>query len=84
MNVFFIRAIEQIFSFGERWSASINGTFHLSPNENICSTARMKIHVHCFIQRLEVNSTKYAIISPSVNTTQLWDVHVCSMHTLLI
>ena len=24
--------------------ASLNGTFHLSPNENICSIARMKKH----------------------------------------
>jgi hypothetical protein len=41
MNVF-IRAMERIFSFGERWNvpfnsavASLNGTFHLSPHKNI-------------------------------------------------
>jgi hypothetical protein len=38
----FIRAIVRMFSFGERWNgpfnlavASLNGTFHLSPHENI-------------------------------------------------
>ena len=28
----------------QRGEAELNGTFHLSPNENICSTARMKKH----------------------------------------
>ena len=51
MNVFFIRAMEQIFSFGEKmkWSiqrgeAELNGTFHLSPHENICTIALINIH----------------------------------------
>ena len=42
---------EAIFSFGERWNvpfysavASLNGTFHLSPNENILTIARINIH----------------------------------------
>ena len=41
----------RVFSFGERWNvpfnsavASLNGTFHLSPNENILTIARIKIH----------------------------------------
>ena len=48
--MFFIRAMEQIFSFGERWwsiqlgFASLNGTFHLSPHENICTIALINIH----------------------------------------
>ena len=28
----------------QRGEAEFNGTFHLSPNENICSIARMKKH----------------------------------------
>jgi hypothetical protein len=47
----FIRAMVRIFSFGERWNvpfnsavASLNGTFHLSPNENILTIARINIH----------------------------------------
>ena len=28
----------------QRDEAELNGTFHLSPNENICSIARMKKH----------------------------------------
>ena len=26
----------------QRGEAALNGTFHLSPNENICSTVRMR------------------------------------------
>ena len=47
----FIRAMVRIFSFGERWNvpfneatAELNGTFHLSPNENILTIARINIH----------------------------------------
>ena len=43
----FIRAMVRIFSFGERWNvpvASSNGTFHLSPNENILTIAQINIH----------------------------------------
>ena len=52
MNVF-IRAMPmvRIFSFGERWNvpfnsavASLNGTFHLSPHENILTIALINIH----------------------------------------
>ena len=28
----------------QRGKAELNGTFHLSPNENICSIARMRKH----------------------------------------
>ena len=41
----------RIFSFGERWNvlfnsaiASLNRTFHLSPHENILTTALINIH----------------------------------------
>ena len=47
----FIRAMVRIFSFGERWNvpfnsavALLNGTFHLSPNENILTIAQINIH----------------------------------------
>jgi hypothetical protein len=47
----FIRAMVRIFSFGERWNvpfnsaiASLNGTFRLSPHENILTIARINIH----------------------------------------
>jgi hypothetical protein len=50
MNLF-IRAMVRIFSFGERWNApfnsavaSLNGTFHLSPHENILTIALINIH----------------------------------------
>jgi hypothetical protein len=46
----FIRAMVRIFSFGERWNVSfnsavalLNGTFHLSPHENILTIARINI-----------------------------------------
>ena len=52
MNVF-IRAMVRIFSFGERWNvlfnsavASLNRTFHLSPNENILTIALINIHYY--------------------------------------
>jgi hypothetical protein len=50
MNVF-ICSMVRTFSFGERWNvpfnsavASLNGTFHLSPNENVLTIALINIH----------------------------------------
>jgi hypothetical protein len=50
MNVF-MSAMVRIFSFSERWNvpfnsavASLNGTFHLSPHENILTIALINIH----------------------------------------
>ena len=47
----FLRAMVRICSFGERWNvpfnsavASLNGTFHLSPHENILTIALINIH----------------------------------------
>ena len=55
MNVF-IRAMVRIFSWGERWNvlfneaiAELNGTFHLSPHENILTIARIKTFIICFL-----------------------------------
>ena len=55
----FIRAMVRIFSFGERWNvpfnsavASLNGTFHLSPHENILTIALINIdhYLHNIVQ----------------------------------
>ena len=50
MNVL-IRAMERIFSLGERWNdsiqlgfASLSGPFYLSPRENILTIALINIH----------------------------------------
>ena len=50
-------AMVRIFSRGERWNvlfneaiAELNRTFHLSPNKNILTTARIKTFIICFIQ----------------------------------
>jgi hypothetical protein len=58
----FIRAMVRIFSFGERWNvpfnsavASLNGTFHLSPHENILTIALINIHY------LDANQTVYFV-----------------------
>jgi hypothetical protein len=63
MNVF-IRAMVRIFSFGERWNvpfnsavASLNGTFHLSPHENILTIALINIH---YLYILFRNTLAYA------------------------
>jgi hypothetical protein len=47
----FMSAMVRIFSFGERWNvpfnsavASLNGTFHISPHENILTIALINIH----------------------------------------
>ena len=47
----FFRAMVRIFLFGERWNvpfneavASLNGTFHHSPHENILTIALINIH----------------------------------------
>jgi hypothetical protein len=52
----FFRAIVRIFSFGERWNvpfneatAELNVTFHLSPNENTLTIARINSHYLFYI-----------------------------------
>ena len=47
--MFLIRAMEQIFSFGERWNVPFN-SFHLSPHENIHTIALINIHYLYTIQ----------------------------------
>jgi hypothetical protein len=70
VNVF-IRAMVRIFSFGERWNvpfnsavASLNGTFHLSPHENILTIALINIHYlytirHCMYKTIHHYTTLY-------------------------
>ena len=41
----------------QRGRASLNGTFHLSPNENIRSIARMKNHSLFVLYNTQVNSS---------------------------
>jgi hypothetical protein len=64
MNVF-IRAMVRIFSFGGRWNvpfdsavASLNGTFHLSPHENILTIA---LHIRPSIPYI-VGTIKFFVI----------------------
>jgi hypothetical protein len=52
----FMSAMVKIFSFGERWNvpfdkatAKLNGTLHLSPNENILIIALINIHYLFYI-----------------------------------
>jgi hypothetical protein len=57
MNVYECNANgKNIFIRCERWNvpfneatAELNGTFHLSPNENIVTIARIKTFIICFI-----------------------------------
>jgi hypothetical protein len=56
----------RIFSFGERWSvpfnsadASLNGTFHLSPHENILTIALINIHYLYNIGPFYLFASKY-------------------------
>ena len=42
--MFFIRALVQIFSFGERLNVLLNRTFNLSPHDNIRTIALITIH----------------------------------------
>ena len=43
----------------QRGEAELNGTFHLSPHENICSTARMRnIHYLFYITWTKIQILK--------------------------
>ena len=62
----FFRAMVRIFSFGERWNvpfnsavASLNGTFHLSPHENILTIGIALINIHyLYIVQTVIGSSK--------------------------
>ena len=67
----FIRAMVRIFSFGERSNvpfnsavASLNGTFHHSPNENILTIARINIH---YLYKSLVKKTKNFRVHSTAN-----------------
>jgi hypothetical protein len=75
MNVF-IRAMVRIFSFCERWNvpfnsivASLNGTFHLSPHENILTIALINIH-YLYIVKLTFFGV-FALYSQSMRRNQV-------------
>jgi hypothetical protein len=81
-----IRAMVRIFSFGERWNvpfnsavASLNGTFHLSPNENIPTIALINIHYLYIIHRgctFHLSYPYWTITSLYENTMSLITVTV--------
>ena len=66
----FLRAMVRIFSFGERWNvpfnsavASLNGTFHLSPHENILTIALINIHYLTYLYTIQyLYNIKYFIM----------------------
>ena len=64
----FLRAMVRIFSFGERWNvpfnsavASLNGTFHLSPHENILTIALINIHYLYNIARRNIKKEIFRV-----------------------
>ena len=61
--------MEQIFLFGERWnvpfnSASLNGTFQLSPHKNICTVALINI---CYLYTNSPDSRS------SCHSSRIWN-----------
>ena len=82
MNVF-IRAMVRIFSFGERWSvpfnsavASLNGTFHLSPHENILTIALINIHYLYIKQHIYFENCIFQIYFDSSSAVSLEDMAI--------
>ena len=82
MNVF-IRAMVRIFSFGERWNvlfnsaiASLNRTFHLSPNENILTIARIKTFIICIIYACNHALLYFITYSHNTSYKDLWSFHI--------
>ena len=81
MNVF-IRAMVRIFTFGERWNvpfnsavASLNGTFHLSPHENILTIALINIHYLYTIVDCNILYCHYKFY--------LFALHTIAMHSVI-
>ena len=81
----FIRAMVRIFSFGERWNvpfnsavASLNGTFHLSPNENILTIARINIHyLYTGHTRKNLTSCSKSVNKPSATCVRTACIPSC-------
>ena len=84
MNVF-IRAMVRIFSFGERWNvpfnsavASLNGTFHLSPHENILTIALINIHyLYSVLLKYSMTTAIFVLVLLEQQTTCRKCVHRC-------
>ena len=56
----------------ERGAGELNGTFHLSPNENFCSTARMRKHslfVLCNLYK-DLNSQRIFFLNGKMTLAQ--------------
>ena len=52
----FISVVVEIFSWSERWNFEMNGTYHLSKNENICFIVRMRKHTLYLLYNLYKDS----------------------------
>ena len=48
----------------QRGEAELNGTFYLSPNENICSIARMKNIHYLFYKKVKTDHSKRVKTTP--------------------
>ena len=90
MNVF-IRAMVRIFSFGERWNvpfnsavASLNGTFHLSPHENILTIALINIHylynIKCSFECDPDHIQNYILYNVPLHAFYIIDVSILVHH----
>ena len=73
----------------ERWNvpfneatAELNGTFHLSPNENILTIALINIHsfIHSFIISTFIHSFIYIYIYIYIYIVQSADMHVSAFY----
>jgi hypothetical protein len=87
MNVF-ICAMVRIFSFGERWNvpfnwavASLNGTFHLSPHENILTIALINIH-YLYTGQFNLSIRSCILINFKKNTGNLTSSTGCHFKIL--
>ena len=58
----------------QRGEAELNGTFHLSPHENICSIARMKKHYLFYITAKSIFFSKTKPTMISHNSLQPWEI----------
>ena len=70
----------------QRGGAELNGTFHLSPNENIRSIARMKNHSLFVLYNTQVNSIKSAqfYLCSVLNWRKLWGLHLSTRKSVRV
>ena len=87
--MFYIRAMEKIFLFVERWKvpfhstyASWNGTFHLSTHENILTIAL--INIHCLYYNNNDNQFLYGAFPKSVTEIKVPTIYYYHCHQEII